>query len=242
MPLLDVIQAVCQRTNVPIPSSVLGTTDPLWTQMLHLLEEEGHDLSERGEWQALTNEATFVTLAAESQGAMTSIATNGFRSVKLDPHNNTIWDRTNRLPVLGPLSADEWQTRKALLSSGPRYVWRIRGGLLIINPAPLAGAILAFEYLSKNWILGADGTTYKQYFTLDTDTILLPEELVIMGLRWRWKKEKGLEYAEDFNTYQEQVKDALGRDGGKRTLSMDNEGRDRSARPGIFVPQYNFPL
>ena len=124
---------------------------------------------------------------------------------------------------------------KAVVTTGPRYQFRIRGGHLLINPVPTASLNWFFEYISKNWILGIDGTTYKQFFTLDTDTILLPEDLVLMGLRWRWKKEKGLDYAEDFRTYELQVKDAVGRDGGKRTLRMDR-GRTQWPGPGIYIP------
>ena len=235
MSLLSVIQYVCGRTNVPVPATVLGTTDPQVLQMLRLLEEEGADLCPRHPWQGITNEATWSSTAAEDQGAITTLAPNGFDYIK----NYSFWDRTARLPILGPLNDVEWQARKARGLTGPRYSYRIRGGHILINPTPMAAHTWVFEYASKNWILAADGTTYKQYFTLDTDTILLPEELVLMGLRWRWKKEKGLDYAEDFSTYEFQVKNAMGRDGGKTTISMVGGGR-QDARPGIFVPDYNW--
>ena len=230
MSLLTIVQYVCGRTNVPVPTSVMSlVSDTRILQMLRLLEEEGTDLSQRGDWQGVTFEATHTTLAAEDQGAVTTIASNGFRHIK----NMTFWNRSARLPIYGPLNDQEWQSRKALTSVGPPYFYRIRGGKLLANPTPTAGLTWAFEYVSKNWILGADGTTYKQYFTLDTDTVLLPEDLVLMGLRWRWKKEKGLEYAEDQRTYEMQVKDALGSDGGKAVLSMASEPY---RGPGIFVP------
>ena len=237
MSLLTTIQYVCGRTNVPVPSSVMGAvTDTQVLQLLRLLEEEGTDLSKRGTWQGITFEATHTTIAAEDQGALTTIATNGFNYIKPD----TFWNRTDKLPVIGPLSDTQWSALKAVTTAGPRYQYRIRGGKLLILPTPTASLSWAFEYASKNWILGADGTTYKQFFTLDTDTILLPEDLVIMGLRWRWKKEKGLEYAEDFRTYETQVKDALGRDGGKPTLSMQDGSRD--VRPGVYVPSMSWNL
>ena len=232
MTMLTTVQYFCRRTGLPVPTTVMGSTDSQVLQVLALLEEEGNDLAKRGPWQAITFEATHTTVATESQGAMTTIATNGFSYLK----NNTMWDRTDDLPVIGPLDDQEWQTIKAVTVTGPRYQFRIRGGLLLVNPTPAASHTWAFEYVSKNWILGADGTTYKQYFTLDTDTLLLPEELLIMGLRWRWKKEKGLQYTEDFNTYELQVNDAFGRDGGKRNLHMDDYP-SQGARPGIFVPQ-----
>jgi hypothetical protein len=215
-----------------------SVTDPQVLQLLRILEEEGNDLAQRdgAEWERLTLEATHTTIANENQGAITTIASNGFRFFK----NDTFWDRTSKLPVIGPLSDQEWQIRKGLDWSGPRYIFRIRGGNLLVNPVPTAGLSWAFEYVSKNWILGADLTTYKQYFTLDTDTILLPEELVLMGLRWRWKKEKGLEYAEDLRTYEMQVHDAIGRDGAKPVLNMNYDARTR--QPGIFVPDRNWPI
>jgi hypothetical protein len=236
MAVLQVVQYMCGRTNLPVPATVLGNTDPLIVQMMRLLEEEGTDLARRGDWNGITFEATHTSLAAEDQGAIATIASNGFRALK----NGTFWDRTNKLPIIGPLSDQEWQQVKGVATTGPRYRFRIRGGKLLVNPTPTAGYTWAFEYVSKNWILGADLTTYKQYFTLDTDTILLPEDLVLMGLRWRWKKEKGFDYAEDFNTYEVEVKDALGRDGGKRVLSMDGMGY--TPKPGIFVPDMSWNL
>lgn len=227
--LLSVVQDLTGRQNLPVPTTVYGTTDTQIQQLLKLLEEEGNDLASRGPWESLMNEATFSTINAESQGTVVSLATNGFRYIKDD----TIWDRTNRLPVFGPKSPKEWQMIKAYQINGPRFQFRIRGGKLLVNPTPTAGYTWAFEYISKNWILAADNTTYKSRFTADTDQIILPDDLCLQGLRWRWKKEKGLDYAEDFRTYETQVKDALGRDGGKQTLSMDG-GRGKPV-PGIFV-------
>lgn len=228
--MLTLVQRFCRRTNLTVPSTVYGSTDPQIRQAMSLLEEEGNDLASRGDWEMLVKEATHTSIAAEDQGAITSIATNGFRHIK----NNTIWNRSLSEPIYGGVSPQDWQALKGTNVTGPRYQFRIRGGKLLVNPAATADETWAFEYVSSNWILGADGTTYKQYFTLDTDTLLLPEELLLMGLRWRWKKEKGLEYSEDFRTYETQVRDALARDGAKRALSMG--GDDEGARPRVFIP------
>lgn len=235
MSLLTTITAFCERSGLPVPPTVIGTTDVQIKQARALLEEEGNDLASRGPWQGITFEASHTTTAAEDQGAITTIASNGFRYIK----NDTIWDRTDTLPVLGPMSSQDWQALKAVSQTGPRYHYRIRGGKLLVNPTPAASHDWRFEYVSQNWILGIDGTTYKSLFTLDTDTLLLPETLLIMGLRWRWMREKGFDYAELFRAYEMQVKDALGRDGGKPTLHMDNRGTD-GPTPGVFVPQYSW--
>lgn len=230
--MLEIVQDLCGRQNLPTPTTVYGTTDQQVRQLLKLLEEEGNDLSVRGGWERLVIEATHTTVALEDQGAITTIA-NGFRYIK----NNTIWDRTNRLPVLGPVDGQDWQAMKALVALGPRFSFRIRGGKLLVDPPPSAGYSWYFEYVTKNWILAQDNTTYKRRFTADTDQVLLPDDLCLQGLRWRWKKEKGLDYAEDFRTYETQVKDQLGRDGGKPILRMDDCAR--GPVPGIWVSPWN---
>lgn len=237
MSLLTIIQSVCKRTGVPSPTAVIGNTDVQIMQLLTLLEESGDDLARRGSWPALTFEATHTTTAAENQGAMTTIASNGFNYIK----NQTIWDRTDRLPVLGPVDGQDWQALKAVVVTGPRYQFRIRGGNLLVNPAPSAGHTWAFEYVTKNWILGANLTTYKSSFTLDTDTVLLPEPLIVLGLRWQWMREKGLEYSELFRSYEMQLKDAFGREGGKPILHQDNL-HSTYPQPGIFVPSGNWTV
>jgi len=230
MSLLTVVQHFCERQNLPSPTTVYGTTDKQVTQIKALIEEEGNDLAKRGAWESMVLEASLTTAATESQGAISTIAPNGFDYIV----NQTIWDRTIRLPVAGPLSSQDWQTLKAMFVNGPRYKFRFRGGLLLVNPTPPAGSSWYFEYVTKYWITDSTGTTYRNYFAADNDLLLVPDELVIMGLRWRWKKEKGLDYAEDFRTYEMQVKDALGRDGGKRTISMDGDSR-RGITPGVWV-------
>ena len=232
--LLALVQRHCRRSNIPVPTTVAGSTDDQILQVLALLEEEGNDLASRGDWQALTREATHTTVATESQGEIDTIASNGFNYVK----NNTIWDRTETLPVY-VIDGVDWQAEKGFANTSPHYQARIRGNELLATPTPTAGNTWAFEYISKNWILGADTTTYSQYFNLDTDTLLLPEEILLKGLRWRWKKEKGFEYAEDFSSYEYIVKDTLGRQGLHRNLHMDDGRSERN--PHVIVND-TFPL
>lgn len=121
MTMLATIQRFCRRTNITVPVSVIGTTDPQVAQIYAMLEEEGADLSGRGAWQVLTLEATHTTVATESQGSIETIASDGFRYVK----DNTIWDRTENLPVI-VIDGPDWQAEKGFASTSPRY--RARGG------------------------------------------------------------------------------------------------------------------
>jgi hypothetical protein len=123
MSLLTIVQGFCQRTKLPSPSTVIGNTNAQVVQLKALLEEEGQELAQRGWWEGLTYEATHTTLAAEDQGTIISIATNGFRTIK----NETMWDRTDKLPV-PMIDSTAWQRIKATVGTSPRYRYRLRGG------------------------------------------------------------------------------------------------------------------
>ena len=135
MSMLTVIQEFCRRTNITVPAAGMGSTDSQVLQLIALLNEIGNDMALRGSWQALTFEANHTTVATEDQGAIATIASNGFRNLK----NGTIWDRTTVLPVCGPRDAADWQAMKANLVQGPLYTYRIRGGRFLVNPIPPAG-------------------------------------------------------------------------------------------------------
>lgn len=235
MTLLELIKKQSIRTGLGTINTVTGSTDNRIIQLMHLLEEEGTDLAQRHTWQGLTQEATLTTTATESQGSLSSLAP-GYRFIK----NGTFWDRTDQLPIIGPVSDKDWQSLKARTNTGPRYQYRIRGDELLSNPAPAAGHTWAFEFQSNNWILDVDGVTRKSEFTSDTDTFLLPDNILLLGLRWRWLAEKGFNYSEVFNMYEAQIKDAMARDGSKPTIYSDDQYLN--IRPGVYVPEGNWPL
>ena len=235
MNLLTLIQRFCKRTNIEVPGEILGSNSAQIKQILGLLEEEGNELAGRGDWQELTNESLHTTVATESQGAIKTIADNGFRYIK----DGTIWNRTSNLRLYVVDDA-YWQHVKGTAATSPNYAVRIRGGNLLANPVPGAGDTWAFEYISYNWTTDSAGANAAQYFVADTDLTLLPENILMMGLRWRWKKEKGFEYSEDFIAYERLVKDALTRNGMHRTLNMSD--RQSVPSPKIFVNDGNWPV
>lgn len=235
MTLLEVVQRFCIRTGIPSPSFVVASTDSQVAQLRGLVDELCEEFVTRLKWTGLTKEALFITIAAEDQGALATIAP-GISGNSID--NDTIFNRTLRLPIYGPMAGDKWQALKALPTTGPFYKFRVRGGRILMNPAPPAGHQCAFEFRSKLVVLAADGVTIKQYCDADTDTFLVDDVLILAGLRWLWKKEKGLPYAEEFTRFEGMFNDQNARDGARPVLSMDNN-QSRGAYPGIFISPFN---
>jgi hypothetical protein len=240
MSLLTIVQQACQRIGIDTPSVVIGSAELRVIQMLALLNKEGKELSTGAsvglsyDWQELQTEASFVTVATESQGALATIAP-GIKYII----GNTIWDRSTRMPAYGSMTAEEWQNYKAwgVLSPFPKY--RIRGGLLLLLSVPAAGESYYFEYQSKNWCTDSTGAVSKSAFSADADISKLDEDMLTDGLVWRWKQAKGLDYGEDFSTYQRDVTNAIVRNTERQTLNM---GRVEMQGAGVVVPIGSWPI
>ena len=131
--------------------------------------------------------------------------------------DDSFFNRTQKRRLNGPLTPQEWQFHKSVVATTIIEAFRVRGSALLITPTPAASVTYAYEYISKNWCESSGGTD-QALWAADTDTGILSEELMTLGLIWRWQKAKSLDYAESFRTYENQVAAAMSRDGGKPTL------------------------
>lgn len=234
MSLLTLVQDVCRRVSLARPNAVMSATDEQTQQLLGLANEEGQELAARYPWQALTREARFTTIAAESQGTIASLTSSGFGWIL----NETIWNRSQGRPIFGPKTPANWQLLKASFMNGPWIQYRIRGNQLLFLPQPAAGQDCYFEWQSKYWVQGASGDA-AQYGS-DADLTHLDERLLTLGVIWRWKAAKGLGYAEDFNKYERAIADAMTRDATKPRLSLDGYSTDLF--PAVVVPAGNWTV
>ena len=226
--LLQTIQKVCKRIGILPPNAAFTSTDLQIQQLVELCEEEGQIQAARYQWQTLQTEAVFTTLAAQLQGTLATIAP-GCKYIV----NDTIWNRTLRRPVYGPRTEQEWQQLKAIQINGPFNSFRIINDTINFYPNPVAGQSCAFEFISKNWINTVAGPT-SSFWTNDTDTAKLDDQLMLLGTRWRWKMAKGLDYSEDFATYEGIITDAMARDAGKPRISMN--GCIDEIQPVVLIP------
>lgn len=239
MSLLTCIQRAASRVRLSVPTAVATSTDPQVLQLLACANEDGQELAQRHRWQALTREATHTTLAAELQGTLESItgAANGFNYILTE----TMWDRTNDRPLI-PISSEGWQRDKANALTGTysqRY--RFRGDSLYAMPAPDAGDTWAFEYLSKYWVRNAADSARSDYFSNDSDVSLLNENIITMGVIWRFKQIKGFDFGPDQQKYEALVADAIARDLPSPRLNMSEPWRIRYPLDSRYnLPEGNF--
>lgn len=223
--ILQIVQDVADRVGLVRPTALVGVSDNQARQLLAFANQEGHDLARRCAWQALTKEKTFTTVAQESQTGAVPADFDRFVT-------GTFYNRTKSRVVTGPLTAQEWADYKGRLASVVFDAFRLRGDAILLAPTPSAGETMVYEYVSKYWCGDASDTTPTQSaIEEDSDTVYLDEEAVTQGILWRFKKSRGLEFAQDFTSYETLVAQLMGRDGGARTLMMGSSGPFRPYPP-----------
>jgi hypothetical protein len=110
--------------------------------------------------------------------------------------SDTNWDRTDHWRNLGTKSSQDWQfLQGGIISIGPRERYRIYNNKFRIFQALTTVYNFSFEYVSNYWVCATgsnEGT--KAAFTLDTDTSVFPDDLMMAGLKFYFLKAKKLDY------------------------------------------------
>lgn len=214
MTLLTLVQGASRKVGQAPPTAVVGQTDETTQRMLALAQDEGRELASYGDWRVLRKEKTFTTAATEDQAGQTPIPTD------LDAFiDDTFWNRSARRRLYGPMTVDEWQAYKSQSSSPVTDGFYLRGTSWLMMPVPLAGQTIAYEYRSKNWCQ-SNVPAGQDKWLADTDTGILSEVLMELGLVWRYKQSRGLDWQTDYDKYMFQVQTRLAKDQPRRTISM----------------------
>ena len=135
--------------------------------------------------------------------------------------DRTDWVRSDHWEMIGPETAQQWQWLKSgYISTGPRVRFRMLGELFQIWPTLANGERLGYEYFSKYWVYATAATALsKQSFTVDTDTCIFPDRLMISGLKRAYFRAKGFQPVFDAE-YGMELSNAKANDGGSPNLSF----------------------
>jgi len=133
--------------------------------------------------------------------------------------DNTDWDKTKHWLMLGPQTAQQWEWLiSGYISTGPRIRYRIFGNYFQTWPGLSSADILGFEYMGNGWATDTSGTS-KSSLTVDTDTCIFPDDLMIVALKNKYFKVKG--FGPIFqDEYDRSLSIAKANDAGSKTLSM----------------------
>jgi hypothetical protein len=235
MSLLTIVNAAQAMLNLPVSATVIGNPGQAQKQLLALSNLDGKMTADEFAWQRLIRETSFTTVATEEQ-------TDASADLPADLGwiiDETLFNRNTTLKITGPLASREWQERKAF---GVNVAWsqyRIRGNSFWFLPAPTAGESVYYEYVSSYFCESAGGTAQAAW-TADSDVARIPENVMTLGLIWRWKAAKGMEHSGDYNNWVEAKERAAARSGSRRKLSAVGPTVPPRGGRGT-IPEGNWP-
>ena len=134
--------------------------------------------------------------------------------------DSTQWDKSKHWEALGPESAQQWQWLKSgYISTGPRIRWRILDNQFQIWPPMNTQEYLGWEYRSRGFARGADGSV-KNSFTQDSDTTVLDDRVFVQGTKLKYWSIKGFDTTTLLQEYQRYLSVAKAEDKGSPNLSF----------------------
>jgi hypothetical protein len=230
MSLLTIVQNASPEMSIPAPASLVGNELSNAPTLLRLAREELSSLGGRYDWSKLTTAIAWSANASIAQTTANCIPADFDRMLP-----QTLFNRTTRKQLSGPISPEEWQALQGGITNTIDPVFRFRTGTILIWPAPTAGHTFVYEYVSSYKALSSGGVP-RENWQADDDTCLFREDIVTLGLVWRYKKAKGRAYTDDQAEYERRVVDAIMRDGSKPRISSDAPGASSPRRrSGDFV-------
>ena len=237
MTILNMLEDAANDIGLPVLTSI-ADNDKTVKQLLRMANKEGKALLQRNDWQNSREIIIHTAVSATSQGnilaicSVTAASVTGTSTYFGHLINDTIWDQTQQRPVFGPLGPQHWQGLVASSTTGPFSEYRIHRNTLLSIPVPAAGNIWQFEVKTPFFCENSTGQGQDRWRS-DGDVGRFDEEIMTLGIVWRYKKAKGMDYAEDFNEYERRVLDEMCRDGSKQTLDV---GGDYDYKPFINIP------
>lgn len=235
--LLELAQDVCDELGLTRPTLFVNSSDQQQRQLLAFFQREGDELSKREGpnqgWQQLRKEHTITIVSGQ---ANYDVPADFVYYI-----NDTQWDRTNKWQLIGPMDPQEWQTLKSgITPTGPRRRFRVMDNQVYIDPTPdSSGDTLVIEYYSNGWCTDSGGTVQSRW-AADTDLAVLPENLFVLGVKWRFRAANGLDASAEYEQYENAVNRELGRSAMGRTLHLDRKYRDVTLISDSNIPDIGY--
>lgn len=236
-----VINAAANECGLATPASFnpFTSNDAAYVQLVALMTQAGRELYGMHEWNILQKNFSQTMLSTDS-GSYNLPADFGYMI------DQTGWNPTNRLPLGGPLTPQNWEYLVSTgLAKSTIYVsFKISQGLFQVLPQPPPNnSVITFEYISRWWaaVTGAPTTPAQDFVQLATDVVLFEPILISKLLKLRFLEAKGFDTSAAAQQFINVFNQYTDKDVSAQTLNM--------ARNRVFpylgwrnIPETNYGL
>lgn len=213
MSALTALQNASVRLISRKPTTFFSSTAPFETEMTNLLNEVAVDICGTADWQGLTKIHTFTGDGTTTAFDKPADYDRMLVGQAMADGASWFWNYTN-VPDMNTWIAIQ---NGFYLGATPPGWWMLFGDQFQFAPPPASAARAMFPYIS-NLIARDSGGAPKAAFTTDTDTFVLDERLLTLGVIWRWREMKLLDYGADQANFDKAFSEAAARDKGSRVI------------------------
>ena len=203
MAISDVVKDVCLAVGVAKPQGSVfpaSIADRTLEEMISLANEMAMRIAyNTRDWTMLRRRAAILSTgiadpAGENETRI-PLPTDFLRLLK----TSNIFQGSDTLPMQFVSDPDEWLVGQGGYGRGQ---WMIEGRDLIVRPLTEANTPYRFNYIANNAI-ALTGGGYGNRFQTDTDVFTLGDRLLTLGMIWQWKANKGGQYVENMQNYED---------------------------------------
>lgn len=214
MSILSAIQSACVRVQGTKPEEIFSGTAQIALEMADLANEVAADIAASHDWRGLTR---IHRIAGASTVPLPEDYSRMVLASEMDDPATWFWGYE------AVSSVNEFMRLQSgdMASTGPGY-WIILEGAMHFYPGAQGEA--QFPYISTHFARTDEGDRVSE-FTQDNDVFVLGNRLLTLGLIWRWKSQKGMEYGEDMATYETALAQAQARDKGAYVVRQSVRSR-----------------
>ena len=185
MNLLAIAGVVSLDVGLAVPTVVVGSTEREMLEMKQTLDSTGEELARRVDWSALGLTTTVVGTGA---AVVHNLPASFLRMISGQAVT------VGGVSIRGGLSSEEFLSLTPVAGTARYYL--VAGKTIQFWPY-LANAVVAtIQYQSAYW------NTSSAAYVSDTDTALLPDQLMIKGAIARWRRQKGMDYPDYRDEYE----------------------------------------
>lgn len=197
MTVLGICKRVLAETGWPVPNMVAANSDATAQQVFTLCNTELQALSEMFTWPHLEVEYAINTVA----GQAVYLWPTDFRVLA----QSSLFNRNQYYELKGSTGLQFWELLKYgnlanLGCARYRNVYPLGVPGFEITPAPTGVQGLVAVYYTKEFARDANGVSIPVFMN-DSDTPKVPERYIELGVKWRFRRAKGLDFSAELAEY-----------------------------------------
>lgn len=201
--ILEICKEVADLAAVQRPDDLFSTenqNDQIW---LSVAKSELDSLMRYGNWQELTKEAILLTNSSQTIYPLDMIAPDFYCLLQ-----NTVYIKDQAERVIGAITPEQWARDKCFkVNDDVSFIIQNNRIKFLNNPSCWK---ILLMYRSSNIVWDFNTFEEKTVLEKNTDVPIFDEYLVKLGILWRWLKRSGLDYTEEYNEYQRELKKRFG--------------------------------